>query len=292
MGKFTTASVRRGGGRQLLCIKLRSGRLVPEPVRKVVKKPSEKMEVKELDTVFGLLRTSPPPSLAPMYYEGFERDHYRWVENENNRAKRVLAPLADLLDITVREMKIVVWELYGGDANQMACGDICLVYAGGLMMRWLRMVPLNSMRIWKVGRAALGPPSIYDEAALSAELLARRWSRMSDLPTLLIFIVSMVVATKQFNSTYSFRLEYCMPVLRRFGYSFPQAVVRTMEQRFLLQLQWRTHLRMRSHHASSASSAFPCEYDTILEALPSLLDDDHPILWSRLYEMMVAIGEK
>ena len=149
----------------------------------------------------------------------------------------------------IRDRKDIKEGMYLDEEDLLACGDICLVYAGGLMMRWVRMVPLEAMRIWKDGSG--GAASVYDSYALSAELLARRWQKLRSLGSkfvAMIFTISMCVATKQINTPlYNFQTKYCMPSLRRLGCSYPMRVVNAMENRFLRQLKWRTHLRMRSN---------------------------------------------
>lgn len=298
MGKDTVAT-RRGGakGRKPVRQKVRYTTsepfpwLTPRENKKTKKaksegvKSSSKLTCGDLDELLELLRSpatpaSPPSPPSPMSYED-------WVVEENDKAGRVLSQLAQLLGMTVHQMKDIEYEMYNDEESLTACGNICLVYAGGLMMRWVRMVPLEAMRIWTDG----GPASVYDNSALSAELLARRWQKLRSLGPVYvaaIFTISMCVATKQINTPlYHFQLEYCMPALRRIGCIFQMGVVNAMEKRFLRHLQWRTHLRMRSN-----STEFPdlglCEYNHILEALPRLVENGE-VAWDRLCGLMAVI---
>ena len=217
MGKDTVAT-RRGGakGRKPVRQKVRYTTsepfpwLTPRENKKTKKAKSSKLTCGDLDELLELLRSpaSPPSPPSPMSYED-------WVVEENDKAGRVLSQLAQLLGMTVNQMKDIEYEMYNDEESLTACGNICLVYAGGLMMRWVRMVPLEAMRIWTDG----GPASVYDNSALSAELLARRWQKLRSLGPVYvaaIFTISMCVATKQINTPlYHFQLEYCMPALRR-----------------------------------------------------------------------------
>lgn len=256
-----------------------------------------KLSSGDLDNLLELLHSpempapSPVPT-APMSYEDWlDKENSTWVTEENDKAGRVLPQLAQLLGLTVNHMKDIEWEMYRGEESLAACSNICLVYAGGLMMRWIRMVPFEAMRIWE--EEASSPASVFDSSALSAELLARRWQKLRSLgvtSVAAIFTISMCVATKQINTPdYNFHLKYCMSALRSIRCSFSQKVANAMEKRFLRQLQWRTHLRMRS-----SSPEFPdlalCEYDHILESLPTLVEGGE-VAWDRLCGVMKAISD-
>ena len=310
MGKNTVDTQRCGAGelkpmRRKVRYGYRNGKFVWLPSKKAKKaKKAETCEEQgqltssDLDHLLELLQSPTPPkkttaaALAPpplmTYGDWLDKENRSWVTEENDKAGRVLPSLAQLLGITVRQMEDIKEGMYLGEADLLACGNICLVYAGGLMMRWVRMVPLEAMRIWQDDG---GADSVYDNYALSAELLARRWQKLRSLGdkcVATILAISMCVATKQINTPlYNFQLKFCMPSLRRLGCSYPIRVVNAMENRFLRQLKWRTHLRMRSN-----SPEFPdlglCEYNHILEALPTLMDG-REVAWDRLFSVMGAI---
>ncbi len=312
MGK--KVATERGGGagvksaRPKVRYGYRNGQFVWLPPKAKTKKKKKKKKLREeegdgtkltsgdLDSLLELLHSpempapSPGPT-APMSYEDWlVKENSTWVTEENDKAGRVLSQLAQLLGMTVNHMKDIEWEMYRGEESLTACSNICLVYAGGLMMRWVRMVPFEAMRIWE--KEGSSPASVFDSSALSAELLARRWQKLRSLgvtSVAAIFTISMCVATKQINTPeYNFHLKYCMPALRSICCSFPQKVVNDMENRFLRQLQWRTHLRMRSRSPEFPDLAL-CEYNHILESLPTLVEGGE-VAWDRLCGVMVAIG--
>jgi hypothetical protein len=285
---------KEGGDGTELPGKLSSGDLDNEMQARLKKVQEEKAKLQMMIDLLRSPEMPPPPPVptAPMLYEDLrEQENTTWVTEENDKAGRVLPQLAQLLGLTVDHLKDIEWEMYQGDESLTACGNICLVYAGGLMMRWIRMVPFDEMRIWE--EEASGPASVLDSSALSAELLARRWQKLRSLgvaSVAAIFTISMCVATKQINTTtYIFHLKYCMPALRSIRCSFPLKVASAMEKSFLRQLRWRTHLRMRS-----SSPEFPdlalCEYDHILESLPALMESGE-VAWDRLCGVMAAIGD-
>ena len=212
----------------------------------------------------------------------------RWVRAEDAKAHRVLPQMAQLLGMTVDQLYTIKDAVYATHGeNYTACAGTCMVYAGGLMLRWVRMAPIDALGVW----------TPEDEGVPSAELLAGRWQKLHSLgphKIALIFTVSLCVATKQLNSpNFEFGPDI-MPGMRRLGCLFSRKRVRKMEVRFLRHLRWCTHLRIRPDPASPEAQMHTAgetyEYNNLVEALPTLVKDGI-VEWEQLYAVTAESGE-
>lgn len=210
-----------------------------------------------------------------------------WVQEENARASAVLKPMGALLGVgrmeqietaMNEECESECWD-WDDDALYECCSKTCLVYAGGLMMRWVQMAPTTAMQAHDGAVFAVPSRELGSETISHVECV-RRWKLMRGMTSAQIervFVMCLGVALKMINSpVFAFRTVHTANILARLGKRMPVKKVIEMELRFLQHLHWRTHLRSRPHRATREAALCPLpatyEYNLLLLVMPGLVD--------------------
>ena len=179
----------------------------------------------------------------------------------------------------------------GYNSNYLASSKICMVYAAGLMMRWIHMAPIHEMSIWPGEMKRIRSPV----EPLSEVVVKQRWQTLHTFsrPQIAsIFVISLCVATKQINCPQSsFRLKDALLTMCRLGLVMDLKGMASMEMRFLQHLQWRTHLRILPEVVRCDEDL--CEYNLLVESMPALLHDNGQArvpVWDRLVQLMGVLA--
>jgi len=203
-----------------------------------------------------------------------------WSVSKNAGAGKVLIYVAKMLRLSMDDLKVIEDGMF---CTIETSGNTTMVYAFGLVVRWLSCVPTNAMRIACMANNAKSE----DYTGVSAqEKVGCLWDKLWELdrPAVVwLFIVALYVAIKQIDCANGEPVPLDVrQTLRKFGQEVSVTDVNKVELRFLMQIGWRTHLKSNPHHASADAQTVvqvDCEYDHLVEALPQLFDMYERVQW-------------